>query len=131
MARLVQRVVAACDPLEVVLFGSYAKGTADRHSDIDLLIVTDRPPSPALVHAAFDATRAAIPVDVHVHEAARLVEAAADAHGFLGSIVRSGQSVYCAAHVTSVRDRVLFFSEAVGQWGATSAVDRTWDTSVS
>ena len=32
-------MVACCDPDAVVLFGSWAKGTADVHSDIDLLVI--------------------------------------------------------------------------------------------
>lgn len=36
----VQRLVrAAHSPLKVILFGSYAKGTADEQSDLDLLVV--------------------------------------------------------------------------------------------
>ena len=36
---VVDTVVACCDPDAVVLFGSWAKGTADVHSDIDLLVI--------------------------------------------------------------------------------------------
>ena len=36
---LVSVVVDTCDPDEVHLFGSWAKGTTHRHSDIDLLVV--------------------------------------------------------------------------------------------
>ncbi len=28
-------------PVRIILFGSYARGTADRHSDVDLLVITD------------------------------------------------------------------------------------------
>jgi predicted nucleotidyltransferase len=34
-------IVRSCDPEAVVLFGSYAKGTAGRDSDIDLLVIGD------------------------------------------------------------------------------------------
>jgi predicted nucleotidyltransferase len=36
-----QRLVRAFAPEKILLFGSYAKGTADGGSDIDLLIVAD------------------------------------------------------------------------------------------
>ncbi len=35
----VRRVVSRFAPLRIVLFGSRARGEADRHSDIDLLVV--------------------------------------------------------------------------------------------
>lgn len=38
---MVRRVVAGFDPEQIILFGSYAKGTAGPDSDADLLIVTD------------------------------------------------------------------------------------------
>ena len=39
--RIVDRVVAEYAPRQVILFGSYAHGTPDRDSDIDLLIVKE------------------------------------------------------------------------------------------
>lgn len=39
---VVERVVERFDPLKVVLFGSLARGEANYHSDVDLLIVFDR-----------------------------------------------------------------------------------------
>ena len=38
---MVRRIVARFDPEQVILFGSYAKGTAGPDSDADLLIVMD------------------------------------------------------------------------------------------
>jgi predicted nucleotidyltransferase len=35
----VQRIVAACDPDRVLVFGSYAAGRADADSDLDMLVV--------------------------------------------------------------------------------------------
>lgn len=38
---IVQRIVARYQPQKIILFGSYAYGTPDRDSDIDLLIVKE------------------------------------------------------------------------------------------
>ncbi|MDR0485834.1 MAG: nucleotidyltransferase domain-containing protein [Elusimicrobiota bacterium] len=38
--QIVERLKPA-DPYKIVLFGSYAKGTADKDSDIDLLVILD------------------------------------------------------------------------------------------
>lgn len=94
LSRLVARLVVCCDPDEILLFGSYAKGTADRASDADLLLVFGHQPSIALRNAAFDATRGVLETDLHLHERAELLAAAQDRHGFLGSVLRSGRSLY-------------------------------------
>ena len=36
---MVDRIVSRFDPERVILFGSYARGSADRDSDVDLLVV--------------------------------------------------------------------------------------------
>jgi len=36
---MVQRIVAGFNPEKVILFGSYARGTAGTDSDVDLLVV--------------------------------------------------------------------------------------------
>lgn len=36
---MVRRIVAKFDPVQIILFGSYARGTAGPDSDVDLLVV--------------------------------------------------------------------------------------------
>ena len=38
---MVERIVARFQPARVLLFGSHARGTADRWSDVDLLVVME------------------------------------------------------------------------------------------
>jgi predicted nucleotidyltransferase len=45
--RTLQRFVRAFAPEQIVLFGSYAKGTEHARSDVDLLVVADLSDSPA------------------------------------------------------------------------------------
>jgi uncharacterized protein len=40
---IVQRIVERFDPLKIILFGSHARGEANRWSDVDLLVVFDEP----------------------------------------------------------------------------------------
>ena len=42
---MVERIVAACRPLRVILFGSRARGTEAEGSDVDLLIVVKETPN--------------------------------------------------------------------------------------
>jgi len=39
---MAEQIVREFDPLQVVLFGSRARGSPDRHSDVDLLVVLPR-----------------------------------------------------------------------------------------
>ena len=39
IAQMVQRIVAEVDPQKIILFGSYARGTAGPDSDVDLMVV--------------------------------------------------------------------------------------------
>lgn len=41
--KIADRIVREVDPAQIILFGSRARGDADSHSDVDLLIVQDRP----------------------------------------------------------------------------------------
>jgi len=36
---MVRRIVAGFEPDKIILFGSFARGTADRDSDVDLLVI--------------------------------------------------------------------------------------------
>ena len=51
---IVRRFVSACDPRQIVLFGSWARGDVDADSDVDLLVVEDGPFSAE--HSRRDAT---------------------------------------------------------------------------
>ncbi len=41
--KMADTIVREVDPAQIILFGSRARGDADAHSDVDLLIVQDRP----------------------------------------------------------------------------------------
>jgi predicted nucleotidyltransferase len=45
LEQLVTRIVERFQPRKVILFGSYASGSAGPESDLDLLVVTAHPPA--------------------------------------------------------------------------------------
>ena len=45
LREIVERIVNGFSPRKIILFGSRARGTAAAESDVDLLVVTDRPGS--------------------------------------------------------------------------------------
>lgn len=86
--RLAQSLTAACDPLAVLLFGSWAKGHADVHSDVDLVVVLRERPTPALRAAMQDAVHGVpMHVDLLVWTPADVQAARDDPQAFAGSVL--------------------------------------------
>jgi predicted nucleotidyltransferase len=99
LAEIVRRLRAALDPVAIYFFGSYAYGTPQSHSDIDLLIVVeDSPLSPyqrdALAYRALGGIRC--PIDVQVYTRAEFERRAALPVSFERTVKRKGKVVYAA-----------------------------------
>ncbi len=96
LRRVVERYVRAFAPERIVLFGSYAKGTNQMGSDIDLLVIADLEGDALfyLRRARQLATYCFPPVDV-VFATTEDVESATTAKSpFLHSILERGITVY-------------------------------------
>lgn len=95
---LVARIVDRVRPEKVIVFGSYAKGTAHVGSDLDLCVVAETS-LPQACRA--DALRPLlgsylVPVDVHVLTPEEVREYGKQEHSFVHSVLRSGRVVYAA-----------------------------------
>lgn len=94
--RTVQRLIRAFAPERIVLFGSYAKGTAHDASDVDLLLVTRLEGNP-FFHQRRARQLAADcfpPVDVIFASPEDIAEAPTAKSPFLYSILGSGITLY-------------------------------------
>jgi uncharacterized protein len=93
---LVGRIVDRMRPQRVIVFGSYAKGTAHPRSDLDLCIIIDTELPPARRADSLGPVLATclVPVDVHVHTPEELRVYAAEPHSFLRSVLETGRVVY-------------------------------------
>jgi predicted nucleotidyltransferase len=89
-------VVDLCDPAEVVLFGSWAKGTTHRYSDIDLLVIgpfresawiRDRELREALRELP-------VPVDLHLLTPRELADGSAVPHSYLRTSAATSRTLY-------------------------------------
>ena len=91
-----RRILAACDPSQIILFGSRAKGTARPDSDFDLLIVEEGVEAPRRESVRLRAALRGlcVPVDVVV-ATPQQIERYRDAIGMIyGPIVREGKIIY-------------------------------------
>lgn len=94
--RIIERIVARTQPQKIIIFGSYAKGTATIKSDLDILVVKDTE-LPMINRAADLLTNfhnALIPVDVHIYTTEEVEEYAKEPFSFINTILKSGNIVF-------------------------------------
>ena len=98
IGNLVEELVANYKPQQVILFGSYAYGTPNSDSDVDLLIVkdTDLPGHERSLAAreAMGRLSAGIPMDLLVMTPGEIKVRLAKGDQFIEDIVREGQCLY-------------------------------------
>jgi len=99
LTEIVDRLRAAFSPVAIYLYGSYAYGTPDRHSDIDLLVVVEDSPHDPYERDA-TAYRAlcgvGVPKDVQVYTRAEFEERAALPVSFERTVKTKGKLIHVA-----------------------------------
>ena len=92
-----QLIAERFDPVQVILFGSHARGNAGSHSDIDLLVVLDSlddwPKNLNPIRAAI-AEQFILPVDVLVTTPGRLAQQRDDPYSFYNTALESKIILY-------------------------------------
>jgi len=94
--RTIERLVRAFAPERIIVFGSYAKGINNAHSDVDLLVVANLEGNPGIhQRRARQLTANCFPrVDVVFCSSEEFTEAAGQPSPFLLSILDSGVTVF-------------------------------------
>ncbi|MFH1717242.1 MAG: nucleotidyltransferase domain-containing protein [Planctomycetota bacterium] len=98
--RMTQRIVSEVHPQRILLFGSWARGQANQHSDIDLLIVEREPfgesrsrrKEAARIWRSLSEFR--IPADILVYSASEVAHWKDSSHHVIGRAVREGKVLY-------------------------------------
>ncbi len=96
LAAITGIIVRDCDPDRVVLFGSWAKGTADRHSDLDVLVIGPFAASGWLRDRELrDALREfPIAIDLHLLTPGEFAIESAKPHGYLNTLQATSRLLY-------------------------------------
>lgn len=96
----IQRIVQELDPEKIVLFGSYAYGNPNRHSDVDLLVVMKTEAS--LKERSWAVSRLLLPrpfpVDILVKTPEEVAENLKAGDFFLKEILTRGKVLYERSH---------------------------------
>jgi predicted nucleotidyltransferase len=107
--RLADRLAHHLRPEMVVLFGSFAKGSATPSSDVDLLIVMDTPLPPrargSLVNPYL--TSVLLRVDAHVYTPTEFQALKGEEFSFLHSVMESGKVMYRSPPKAQGEDKSL------------------------
>jgi predicted nucleotidyltransferase len=96
LAGITQRIVEKFQPYKVILFGSYAYGTPDLDSDVDLLVVmdSDEPMAQRIRRVTEVAKVRFLPMDIIVRTPAEMAERLAIGDFFLAEILEKGKLLY-------------------------------------
>jgi len=96
----IQKIVRELDPEKIVLFGSYAYGTPNQHSDVDLLVVMKTAAS--IKDRSWAVSRLLLPrpfpVDILVKTPEELEESLKAGDFFLKEILTRGKVLYERSH---------------------------------
>lgn len=112
---LIQRIVARIQPQKVMIFGSYAKGTATIKSDLDIFVVkeTELPMANRADDLAPMLSHSLIPVEVHIYTPEEVEEYSGEPFSFVSCILKSGECLRRADPATVTQThlgRPLFIS---------------------
>ena len=92
----IDTIVEKFNPKMVIVFGSVAKGTADDHSDLDILVVMETDQSyfkrPIAIYK--EVYRIGIPKDILVLTPEEFDEGKYNPYSFTSEIVRTGKVAY-------------------------------------
>lgn len=96
LPEMVERIVKRFDPLRIILFGSFARGEAQRWSDIDLLVIL--PSAPDRRETTIDILRSLsdspIPVDIIVTDPEQIARRGNQIGTVLRPALRDGKVLY-------------------------------------
>ena len=93
---LVQKLAGRTDAEKVIVFGSYAKGTAKNSSDLDVLVIAhSQLPIARRVDALLPILQGCLHrVDVHVYTPAEIEAYGSEPFSFVSSVLRAGKVVH-------------------------------------
>ena len=96
IARLVDHIVERIQPQEVIVFGSYAKGTATSGSDLDLFVIqeTELPMADRVEALRPLPSHALVAVDLHVYTPEEVEAYRNDRFSFVHSVLHSGRVAF-------------------------------------
>jgi predicted nucleotidyltransferase len=94
--KLIDRIVTCIQPRQVIIFGSYAKGTATTRSDLDMLVIkeTELPMKRRGDIFRHITANSLIPLDIHIYTPEEVEVYGREQFSFINSILKTGKTVF-------------------------------------
>ena len=96
ITEIVNRIQSNFNPDSIILFGSYADGTANNNSDLDLLIIseTDQPRHRRSFEIYKSLIGSMIPIDILVYTREEFDEEKNQEYSFLNYVLKNSKVLY-------------------------------------
>ncbi|MFA5815736.1 MAG: nucleotidyltransferase domain-containing protein [Bacteroidales bacterium] len=93
---IVLRIANSFNPEQIILFGSYAKGTPNKDSDLDLLIIqdTDLPRHKRGLDIRISLIGTKVPMDILVYTKSEFENEKNEKYSFLNSAIKTSKILY-------------------------------------
>lgn len=90
------RIASRFNPDKIILFGSYANGTQNEESDLDLLIIqeTDLPPQKRGFDIRMSLLGLMIPFDILIYTKTEFEQEKENRYSFLSSAIKNSKILY-------------------------------------
>lgn len=96
ISEIVEKIASGYNPDKIILFGSYAEGSQDKDSDLDLLIIqeTDLPPHKRGLDIRLSLIGSKIPIDILVYTKAEFEKEKNEKFSFIYSAIKTSEVLY-------------------------------------
>jgi uncharacterized protein len=96
ISEIIAKIASGYKPVQIILFGSYAKGNPNDDSDLDLLIIkeTDLPRPERTIMVRKMLFGAKVPIDLIVYTPKEIEESKANKFSFVYEVLNSGKTLY-------------------------------------
>jgi uncharacterized protein len=96
ISEIIKKIASGYNPEKIILFGSYASGTATEDSDIDIFVIKDselpRPQRTMQLRRMLLGSQ--IPMDIIVYTPSEVDKEKEEKHSFVYTVLNSGKTVY-------------------------------------
>lgn len=96
ISEIVKKIASGYNPEKIILFGSYASGTAAENSDIDLFVIKDSelPRPQRAVQLRKMLLGSQVPMDIIVYTPNEVNNEKDEKYSFVYEVLNSGKTVY-------------------------------------
>jgi uncharacterized protein len=93
---IVLRIARRFNPEQIILFGSYASGTPNKDSDLDLLIIqdTDLPRHKRSLEIRISLIGIKVPMDILVYTKSEFEDEIKEKYSFLNAAIKNSRILY-------------------------------------